>query len=431
MERETRSVRGGAERGTGICPSRDSMRNSMRDYLNTALYGAKRSAIRRYAALARETPGCLSLTLGEPDFDTPAPAVEAARAALSGGQTHYISNNGTTALLEAISRHERQAHKLRYAPDEIIVTAGATEALFLALFGTLNPGDEVIVPVPAFVLYEEIIRLCRATPVLLDTAPDGFQINPARLVALIGPRTKALILNSPNNPTGSVYSWESLQSLAALLLRRETPLFVICDEVYRDLSYGPEPVRGFPEALEAAAAALGMAEPEAEQAARERVLLVQSFSKPYAMTGWRMGYLMADAAVKERLELLHQFMVVSTPAPFQDACIAALECDVSPMRERFRARRDYVLSRLEGMGLEAPAPDGAFYVFPSIRRFGLSSEEFCERMIREAGVAATPGACFGGEGHIRLSYSCAETVLQEGMDRLERFCTRIQQEGSA
>ena len=374
----------------------------MRDFLNTAAYAARRSAIREFSALAKATPGCLSLTLGEPDFDTPEPVRAAAKAALDAGETHYIPNNGSAALLEKIAAFEREKHGMDYGPDEVIVTAGATEALFVALFGILNPGDEVVIPVPAFVLYEEIVKLCRGVPVPLDTAPWDFQLDREALEARVTPKTKAILLNSPNNPTGCVYSRGSLEAVRDTVRNRN--MFVICDDVYREIVYTGE-YHSFAEYREE----------------REKLLVVQSFSKPYAMTGWRMGYLLADRSVKERLELLHQFMVVSTPAPFQRAALAALDCDVSPLRETYRRRRDYVLDRLRAMGLDAPEPAGAFYVFPSVERFGLDDREFCTRMIREAGLAATPGSCFGGPGYIRLSYCYADAELKEGLDRLEGF----------
>ena len=380
--------------------------------LNEAVYGAKRSAIREFSKLAGKTPGCIALTLGEPDFATPQPVCDAVPEALAAGQTHYIDNNGTYALREAVARFEREKNGMDYTPDEVILTAGATEALFVALFGILNPGDEVIVPTPAFVLYEQIIGLCRGVFVPYDTAPDGFQLDADRLRALITRRTKAIVLNSPNNPTGCVYNESSLQAVHDAVQGRG--IFVICDDVYRQLNYSG----GYHSFAEF-------------RGLRQQILLVQSFSKPYAMTGWRMGYLLSDASVKERLELLHQFMVVSTPAPFQTACIRALGCDVTPMLETYRARRSYVLQRLRDMQLPVCTPDGAFYVFPSIREFGLTSAEFCTRMIREAGLAATPGSCFGAEGYIRLTYCYGNDQLREGLDRLEQFVRALRAEGGS
>lgn len=382
----------------------------MREYLNQALYGTRRSAIRAFSALARATPGCVSLTLGEPDFDTPAPVKQAVWEALERGETHYIDNNGSPALRQKIADYEGERHGMDYTADEVIVTAGATEALFLALFGILNPGDEVIVPTPAFLLYEQVIGLCRGRFVPLDTAQDGFQIDGEKLAGLVNERTRAILLNSPNNPTGCVYDEKSLSAVRRAVEGK--PIFVLCDDVYRRLVYEGE-YHSFAEFRDL----------------REQILVIQSCSKPWAMTGWRMGWLLADQSVKERLELLHQFLVVSTPALFQRAAMEALDQDPAPMRETYRRRRSYVLERLAGMDLEVRAPQGAFYVFPSIRAFGLSSEEFCTRLIREGGLAVTPGSCFGGEGHIRLSYCYSDEELKEGLDRLERFLTKLRKEG--
>ena len=379
---------------------------AMRDRLNEAVYGAKRSAIREFSRLAAQTPGCVRLTLGEPDFATPAPICAAAGEALAAGETHYIENNGTRALRERIAAFERAHSGLDYAAEDVIVTVGATEALFTALFGILNPGDEVIVPIPAFVLYERIVGLCRAEFVPLDTTENAFQIDGKALAARITPRTKAIILNSPNNPTGCVYNESSLRAVYEAVKDRD--IFVICDDVYRQLCYSDD-YHSFAEYGDL----------------REKIIAVQSFSKPYAMTGWRLGYLLCDAPVRERLELIHQFLVTSAPAPFQRAGIAALESDPAPMLAEYRRRRDYVLARLKAMGLDAPRPDGAFYVFPSVARYGLDSTEFCTRLLREAGVALTPGAAFGADGCVRISYCCGMDDLREGLDRLERFLNTL------
>ena len=375
---------------------------AMQDRLNTTLYTAKPSAIRAFSALAAQTPGCVRLTLGEPDFDTPAPVCRAAGEALQNGETHYIANTGDPALREKIAAFEAAHNGMDYAPEEIIVTAGATEALFTALFGVLDPGDEVIVPSPAFVLYEQIVNLCRAVYVPLDTAPDGFQIDGKKLAALITPKTKAIVLNSPNNPTGCVYDARSLAAVYDAVRGRD--IFVVCDDVYRQLCYSGE-YHSFAEYRDL----------------RPQLLVAQSFSKPYAMTGWRMGYLLGDRPVMEKLALVHQFAVVSTPAPFQRAAMAALEYDPAPMLAEYARRRTYVLGRLRGMGLPVNEPQGAFYAFPSIEGFSLPSAVFCTRLIREAGVAVTPGFCFGAEGYIRISYCCAPEQLALGLDRLEGF----------
>ena len=382
---------------------------SMRDRLNTTLFTAKRSAIREFSNLAAQTPDCVRLTLGEPDFDTPAPIRAAVPPALDAGNTHYIANNGVPALRAAIAAFERDAHGLDYAPEDVIVTAGATEALFVALFGVLNPGDEVIVPQPGFVLYEQIVNLSRGVTVPLDTAPYRFQLRREALEACVTDRTKAIVLNSPNNPTGTVYDRESLEAVYEVV--RDRDIFVICDDVYRCLCWGAE-YHSFAEYGDL----------------REKILVVQSFSKSWAMTGWRMGWLLADASVRERLELIHQFMVTSTPAPFQDAAITALQQDPAPMAEEYRLRRELVLRRLEAMGLDTVPPEGEFYAFPSIARCGMGSMEFCTRLLREGGVAVTPGAAFGADDHVRLSYCCARDELEKGLDRLERFLRSLEEE---
>ena len=379
----------------------------MRDLMNTAVFDLKRSAIREFAKLAKETPGCISLTLGEPDFDTPECIRNQAKQSLDNGETHYIENNGLKDLRVAIANYETSKHGFNCTESQVIVTAGATEALFVSLFGILNPGDEVIIPTPAFVLYEEIIKLCRAIPVKLDTSATDFQIRKSVLDSLVTEKTKAFVLNTPNNPTGTILDCESLESVKQVCI--EHNLFVICDDVYRELIYTDD-YHSFTEFSDV----------------RDRTILVQSFSKPWAMTGWRMGYLIAPADIKERLELVHQFMVVSTPSPFQKAAIAALDYDPVELREAYRKRRSYMLGRLRSMGLEVPEPEGAFYMFPSIRQFGLDSATFCRRMIAEVGLAATPGFCFGSDDHIRLTYCYSDSELTEGLDRLESFIHKLE-----
>ena len=377
----------------------------MRLPMNTAVEGLTLSGIRRFTALARQTPGCVLLTLGEPEFDTPQPIKDAVMASLAAGDTHYPPNNGQPYLLEAISRSEKE-RGLSYAPEEIIVTNGATEALFCALMALLNPGDEVVVPTPAFGLYESLTGLCRGTFVPLPTEEDGFQLREEKLRQVWTERTKAVILTSPNNPTGCVYDRASLDGVAALA--RETGAYVICDDVYTRLAFGDCPcfAADYPD--------LG-----------EQIVVVNSFSKPYAMTGWRLGWLMARGAVKAQMEKVHQYAVVSVTSFTQRACVTALESDTSAMRESYRVRRDLVYRRLREMGLEVEEPRGAFYAFPSIRAFGMSSEEFCTRLIREGGLGLVPGSCFGAEGYVRLSYCYSEEELREGLDRLERFLARL------
>ena len=370
--------------------------------LNTALSGVETSGIRRFTALARATPGACTLTIGEPDLDTPAPVREAAEASLAEGDTHYPPNNGQPYLLEALSQYEERAHGLRYAPDEIIVTAGATEAIFIALSAILNPGDEVIIPTPAFSLYASATALCRGVPVALPAERSGFQIDPAALEAAITPRTKALVLTSPNNPTGCVYTRETLEAVREIL--RDRPVFVLCDDVYRELCYTAD-YHSFAEFSDL----------------RDRIIVVNSFSKPWAMTGWRVGWCMADRPVKEKMQVFHQYAVVSVPSFVQRACVTALETDTAPMRALFQKRRDDVCRRLADMGVEFHRPEGAFYVFPDIRKYGMDAETFCGQMLREGLVGVLPGTYFGAEGFVRISCCYGDEALREGLDRMERF----------
>lgn len=370
--------------------------------LNDAAMNVELSGIRRFTYLVRDTPGACALTIGEPDQNTPDPIKEAAKAALDNNNTHYPPGNGFPYLLEAISKFEAEHHGLHYSPDEIMVTVGATEAVFVTLSTLLNPGDEVIIPTPAFGLYEAIVRLCRGVPVFLPTEDSDFQIDPTALSAVLTSRTKAIVLTSPNNPTGCIYSKETLDAIHGLL--KDRPVFVVCDDVYRTLTY----VDGYHSFAE-------------YQDMRDRIVVVQSFSKPYAMTGWRVGYVMADAAVKSRLEVFHQYAVTSVPAFIQPACVKALETDTAPMVEIFRKRRDYVYQRLTDMGLSIQEPQGAFYVFVDVRKFGMDSITFCERMLKESLVGVIPGIYFGTEGYMRLSYCYSDEDLKEGLDRIERF----------
>ena len=372
--------------------------------LNANLAPLKRSAIRVYTNLARQTPDCAMLTIGEPDFDTPEGIRQAAWAALQQGQTHYAPNQGTQALREAIAAYETRRGNAT-SPREVLVTVGSSQALFTALLGILNPGEEVIVPVPAFSLYETIITVAGGKMVPLDISATDFQIDAAALNRLITPRTKAIVLNSPNNPTGGILNRQSLEAVKQAVLGK--PIFIVSDNVYSALSYAPCPDLSLDGAL------------------KEQLLLCQSFSKPYAMTGWRLGYLVCPEYVMERLLLLSAGMIAAVPTFVQAAGVAALREDVAPMREVYRRRRDYVTARLDAMGLCYPQPQGAFYVFPDIRKFGLSSDAFCQRLIQQGKLAAVPGSCFGVEGFLRLSYCYREQELEKGMDRLENFLATL------
>lgn len=388
---------------------------AMQDKLNTALYSARRSAIREFSRRAALVPDCVRLTLGEPDFPTPAPMCEAVGAALSAGETHYIENNGSAALRQAIADFERAQNGMDYAADEVIVTVGATEALFTALFGVVNPGDEVIVPTPAFVLYEQIINLCRGAYVPLDTTADAFQISPRKLEALITPRTKAIVLNSPNNPTGCVLDRASLDTVYRAV--RDRDIFVICDDVYRRLVYDGQ-YHSFAEYRDL----------------RDRLIVVQSFSKPYAMTGWRVGYAAANPQIAK---LMSSYLSHSTGSPGTMCQYAAVEALSGPqtaiekMRKSFNLRRKYLVSRINAMeGVSCLTPQGAFYVMVNLEKLlgktigGKLIEndsDFATAFLEKGLVAVTPGVGFGLPNFVRWSYAASMESLAEGCDRLEEF----------
>ena len=387
----------------------------MRKPMNSSLATLAPSGIRRINALAAATPGCIALALGEPEFNTPAQIRAAAKQALDAGLTHYPPNNGTESLRAAIAAYMASPAtgdaRLVYTPDEVIVTDGATEALHAALAALLDPGDEVVIPTPAFGLYESIVRAHHARAVFLDTAPTDFQIAEGALQAVVTPATKAIVLCSPNNPTGCVLTAASLDAVARVAA--QAGIYVVCDDVYNRLAY----TDGY-ERFAARHAEL-----------RDQLIVIDSFSKPWAMTGWRLGWLAAAAPVEAQIAKMHQYMVSSAASFGMPAGEAALAVDPAPMRATYRARRERVLAALAAMGLPCVEPAGAFYAFPSIAGTGLTSQEFCERAVREAGVALVPGDCFGAEGYARLSYCVADDALDEGLRRLAAFVAETRQEG--
>lgn len=370
--------------------------------LNTSLVKLKSSGIRRINALAAQHPDCIALALGEPEFDTPQEIRDEVTRALQRGETHYPPNNGAPFLRRSISEY-MSVQGFDYAPDNVIVTDGATEALHATLLAMLEPNDEVIIPTPAFGLYESIVRVNHAFPVFLDTARADFQIDEDALRDRVTPATKAIVICSPNNPTGCIFNAASLDAVARVAA--ETGIYVICDDVYNRLVYTDGYER------------FALRHPEL----REQTVVVDSFSKPWAMTGWRIGWLAADPSLAVQIAKAHQYMVSSAVSFEMPAAAAALSVDPAPMLETYRARRARVLAALEKMGLSVVEPTGAFYVFPSIKGTGLTSEQFCARAIEEAGVGLVPGSCFGSEGYVRLSYCVSDEDLDEGLRRLDRF----------
>jgi len=367
------------------------------------------SGIREFFDLVMETPGVISLGVGEPDFVTPWRIRESAIFSLEKGRTSYTSNAGLLELREAISRYLRREWGLAYdAAAEIMVTIGVSEAVDLALRALLDPGDEVIIVEPCYVSYAPLVSLAGGVPVgVATTGEEGFRPSADSIRAAIGPRTKLVFLNYPNNPTGAALDAASAAAISAVI--REHDLVLLTDEIYAELTYDRphQSLAGFP----------GM---------KERTILVHGFSKAFAMTGWRLGYLAAPAEIREGALKIHQYCALCAPVVAQLAALEALADGVSDMlamRDQYDQRRRMVTERLNRMGLPLALPEGAFYAFPSVRGTGLSSSEFATRLLREARVAVVPGTAFGptGEGYIRCSYATSMQHLQQALDRMEQF----------
>lgn len=380
--------------------------------LNRTLHGLPPSGIRRFFNIAAEIDAddMISLSIGEPDFATPWHIREKGISSLEDGKTWYTANAGLQRLREAIAANVRRHCGAEYDPkSEVLVTVGGSEAIDLCIRALINPGDEVLVPAPSFVCYEPLAAMAGGVPVSIVTkAENNFRLTADELRAAITPRTKLLILPFPNNPTGAVMRRRHLEEIAEVL--RDTDIMVLSDEIYSALTYGDEPH----------ASAVSV------DGLRERTLLVNGFSKAYAMTGWRLGYVCGPQAVMTELNKLHQYAIMCAPTTAQYAAIEAMEHgdeDVAHMRSEYDARRRLILKELNDMGLTCFEPEGAFYVFPSVAVSGLSSEEFCERLLREHHVAIVPGTAFGagGEGFVRISYCYSVTHIIEAMKRIRRF----------
>jgi len=378
----------------------------VKELLNSRLREAEESLIRKFSLLAVKLGAKHILTLGEPDFDTPKEIKQSMVEALELGKTSYGISYGNEELRRAIGAYEARVNKVDYAPTEIMVTAGATESLTVALLTMLNPGDEVINLIPAYPLYKNVVTFAGAKMVNIDISKNNFQLSTKMLEAAITEKTKAIILTSPNNPTGTVLSDESLEVVYQSVKKNE--FFVISDEVYNQLVY-TERRLGFSK----------------YQDIRRFIIVCQSFSKPYAMTGWRLGYLMAPLWFISEAMKAHQYMVLAVNTFIQYGGITALDYDVTEMVRSYQTRRDYVVQRMSAMGLEFPKPEGAFYVFPSIEKYGLKSWEFCEKLVHAEGVALVPGICFDADDHIRISYCVEMETLARGLDGLERFIATL------
>lgn len=378
--------------------------------LNHTLCDLPPSGIRRFFDLADTLDDVITLSLGEPDFSTPWHIREQGIVSLQQKKTRYTANAGLAMLREAIAEYVARHQGLTYDPaGEIVVTVGGSEAIDLGLRALVNPGDEVLVPEPSFVCYAPLVRMAGGLPVPLVTqAQDGFRLTPAALRAAITPRTRVLIFPFPNNPTGSVMRREHLEGVADVL--RGTPIAVLSDEIYGELTYGGAP--------HVSLAAL----PDMQ----ERTLLISGFSKAFSMTGWRLGYACGPRALMQQIVKLHQYAIMCAPTTAQYAGMEAMrhgDEDVADMRAQYDARRRFIVDGLNAMGLTCFEPEGAFYVFPSIAVTGLSSEEFCQRLLNEQRVAVVPGTAFGqsGEGFVRISYCYSLKHITEALTRMERF----------
>lgn len=381
-------------------------------YLAGRVVGLRPSGIRKFFDIVATMKDVISLGIGEPDFTTPETILQAGIRSLQAGETHYTSNAGMLELRTAVSAHLASHYGVEYRPaDEIIATVGVSEALYLALTAVLNPGDEVIIPTPCFVSYQAEVILAGGVPVELPSrVEDNFQVNLEQLAAAITPRTKAILIGYPNNPTGAVASREVLLEVARLAELHD--LVVISDEIYDRLVYGVPHV--------CFATLPGM---------RDRTVTLGGFSKDYAMTGWRIGYAAGPAGIIKGLVRIHQYTIMSAPTTAQMAAIAALEsgeADVQAMRSEYDRRRKLIVGGLNDLGLKCFEPHGAFYAFPHIGASGMDDETFAQKLLEEERVAVVPGSSFGagGEGFVRCSYATAYEKIEEALRRMERFMRR-------
>lgn len=386
------------------------MRNPLSDKITTI----KPSGIRKFFDLVSEMKDAISLGVGEPDFDTPWRIREEGIYTLEKGKTYYTSNSGLMDLRIEISRYLERRFGLNYdAEKEIIVTVGGSEGIDLAFRAMLNPGDEVIIPEPCYVSYVPCVTLADGVPVTVNLKEENdFKLTKEQLLSAITPKTKILVLAFPNNPTGAVMTKEELEEIAEVV--KEKDIFVVSDEIYAELSYG--------NTRHCSIASIdGM---------KERTIVINGFSKAHAMTGWRLGYACGPEVIIKQMLKIHQFAIMCAPTNSQYAAVEALrECDdaVEEMRNEYDRRRRFMLSKLRGMGLKVFEPYGAFYIFPNIAEFGLTSDEFATRFLTEEKVAVVPGTAFGdcGEGFLRMSYASSLSNLKTAMERLEKFIDRL------
>ncbi len=382
--------------------------------LNKSILSVKPSGIRKFFDIAAEMDNVISLSVGEPDFKTPWHVRQEGINSLRMGKTWYTPNRGLTVLREEISNYYDRRFRLKYEPkSQVLVTVGGSEAIDVAIRCLAGVGDEVIIPQPSFVCYEPLTQMAGATPVLMDTKVENeFRIVPEDLEKCITDKTKVLILPYPNNPTGAIMEKSDLEKIAEIVIKHN--LIVISDEIYAELTYTKDKHISI-------ASIDGM---------YERTIVINGFSKSYAMTGWRLGYALGPDEIISQMTKLHQFCIMSAPTTAQYAAIEALKNgdeDIESMKTEYEMRKNFIVGSFEKLGLKCFVPKGAFYCFPCIKSTGLSSEEFCTRLIKEKSVAVVPGNAFGesGEGFIRVSYCNSLANISEAMKRIEQFLVEI------
>lgn len=386
----------------------------MRNPLSDKIVTIPPSGIRKFFDIVSEMKDAISLGVGEPDFETPWHIREEGIYSLEKGRTFYTSNAGLKPLKVEICEYLKRRCDVTYDPDrEVLVTVGGSEAIDIAMRAMLNEGDEVLVPQPSYVSYMPCVTLANGVPVVIELEEkDQFRLTPEKLREKITDKTKILVLPFPNNPTGAIMEREDLEKIVDIIL--ENDLFVVSDEIYSELTYGDKPhvtIASFP----------GM---------KERTVLINGFSKAYAMTGWRLGYAAAPSIILEQMLKIHQYAIMCAPTTSQYAAISAMkngDPDVAMMRESYNQRRRFLIHAFAQMGIECFEPLGAFYTFPNIKRFGMTAEEFATRLLKEEKVAVVPGTAFGdcGEGFVRISYAYSLKNLKEALGRIERFVNRL------
>lgn len=385
----------------------------MRNPLSERIVDIPFSGIRKFFDIAAEMTDVISLGVGEPDFDTPWHIRDEGIYSLERGKTAYTSNAGLKELKIEIAKYLERRFQVSYDYDtEMMVTVGGSEAIDMAMRAMLDPGDEVLIPQPSYVSYVPCAILANGTPVIINLKEENeFRLTPEELEAAITPKTKVLVLPFPNNPTGAIMERKDLEAIAEVIKKHD--LYVISDEIYAELSYLEEHVT--------IASLPGM---------QERTVLINGFSKAYSMTGWRLGYACAPKIILEQMLKIHQYAIMCAPTTSQYAAVEAVrngDTDVAAMREEYNGRRRYLMHRFQAMGLQCFEPYGAFYAFPSIQEFGITSDEFATRMLKEKKVVVVPGTAFGdcGEGFLRISYAYSLDKLKEALDRMEEFITEL------